>query len=160
MTRSNEINITPSILDRLIDYDPGVKTEPARSRIHDLRDLKQTVRRDLENLLNARSFTYHIDDDLEEVNNSLAVFGLPDFTGISSKDPAEQNRMTRAIEDAITIFEPRFVGVKVNLEPVSSLDKQLKFRIEASLNVEPTPEPVVFDTVLELDSGQFGVVEK
>jgi type VI secretion system protein ImpF len=160
MTRSNEINITPSILDRLIDYDPGVKTESARSRIHDLRDLKQTVRRDLENLLNARSFTYHIDDDLEEVNNSLAVFGLPDFTGISSKDPAEQNRMTRAIEDAITIFEPRFVGVKVNLEPVSSLDKQLKFRIEASLNVEPTPEPVVFDTVLELDSGQFGVVEK
>jgi type VI secretion system protein ImpF len=160
MARGNEINITPSILDRLTDYDPGVKTEPARSRVQNLRDLKQTVRRDLENLLNARSFTYHIDDDLEEVNNSLAVFGLPDFTGISSKDPAEQNRMTRAIEDAITIFEPRFIGVKVNLEPVSTLDKQLKFRIEASLNVEPAPEPVVFDTVLELDSGQFGVIEK
>ena len=36
----------------------------------------------------------------------------------------------------------------------------LKFRIEASLNVEPTPEPIAFDTVLQLGSGEFEVKEK
>ena len=158
--RTNDINITPSLLDRLIDHDPGAKTESARSRVHDLRDLKQAVRRDLETLLNARSFTSNIDENLEEVNSSVAVYGLPDFTGVGSKDPAQQNRMSRAIEEAIRIFEPRFVGVKVSLEPVGTLDKQLKFRIEANLNTEPVPEPVVFDTVLELDRGQFSIVEK
>ena len=68
--------------------------------------------------------------------------------------------MTRSIENAIEIFEPRFINVRVSLEPVSSVDKQLKFRIEASLNLEPTPEPVVFDTVLEMGSGNFAVIEK
>jgi predicted component of type VI protein secretion system len=34
----------------------------------------------------------------------------------------------------------------------------LKFRIEATLDIEPTPEPVVFDTVLQLGSGNFAVL--
>jgi type VI secretion system protein ImpF len=68
--------------------------------------------------------------------------------------------MTAAIEKAIEIFEPRFVGLRVHLEPVDPLDKQLRFRIEANLNVEPAPEPVVFDTVLQSGNGEFAVIEK
>ena len=46
------------------------------------------------------------------------------------------------------------------MEPVSSTDRELRFKVEAFLNVEPTPEPVVFDTVLELGSGDFQINEK
>lgn len=158
--RDKEIQITPSILDRLIDMEPRISTEPSRSRLSKLTELKQSVRRDLEWILNTRCVIGEIDDRMEEVKSSLAVYGLPDFTGLGAKDLSEQERIQGAIEDALRLFEPRFIGVKVTLDPVTNTDKHLTFRIEASLDVEPAPEPVVFDTVLQVGTSGFTVVEK
>jgi type VI secretion system protein ImpF len=156
----NEIRITPSVLDRLLDFEPDVSREAPKSRSKSLRDLKLSVRRDLEWLLNSRSFPEEIDERLEEVKKSVVVYGLPDITGISAKSHIEQKRLSDALENAIKIFEPRFLNLKVTLEPVNNIDRMLKFRIEARLNVEPTPEPIAFDTVLQLGSGEFEVTEK
>ena len=156
----NEIRITPSVLDRLLDYEPDVSRDAPKSRSKSLRELKLSVRRDLEWLLNSRSFPEEIDERLEEVKKSVVVYGLPDITGISAKSHIEQKRLTEALENAIKIFEPRFLNLKVTLEPVNNIDRMLKFRIEAQLNVEPTPEPFAFDTVLQLGSGDFEVTEK
>jgi len=76
---------------------------------------------------------------------------------VSAKSRIEQDIMTKSIETALKYFEPRFSNLKVSLEPVSNIDRSLKFRIEATLEVEPTPEAVVFDTVLQLGSGNFAV---
>jgi type VI secretion system protein ImpF len=156
----NEIRVTQSVLDRLIDLEPRVSTEPPKSNATSLADLKQSVRRDLEWLLNTRYF-YDPGDGvgLEETIKSVAFYGLPDFTGVSAKSNIEQSRMTQALEAALRHFEPRFINVKVSLEPISNVDRLLKFRIEASLDVEPAPEPVVFDTVLQMGSGNFAVKE-
>lgn len=156
----NEIRITPSVLDRLLDFEPDVSREAPKSRSKSLRELKLSVRRDLEWLLNSRSLPEEIDERLEEVKKSVVVYGLPDITGISAKSHIEQKRLTEALENAIKIFEPRFLNLKVTLEPVNNIDRMLKFRIEARLNVEPTPEPIAFDTVLQLGSGEFEVKEK
>jgi type VI secretion system protein ImpF len=156
----NEIRITPSVLDRLLDFEPDVSREAPKSRSKSLRDLKLSVRRDLEWLLNSRALPEEIDERLEEVKKSVVVFGLPDITGISAKSHIEQKRLTEALENAIKIFEPRFLNLKVTLEPVNNIERMLKFRIEARLNVEPTPEPIAFDTVLQLGSGEFEVKEK
>jgi predicted component of type VI protein secretion system len=45
----------------------------------------------------------------------------------------------------------------VTLLPISNVGRELKFRIEANLDVEPAPEPVSFDTVLQMGSGEFRV---
>ncbi len=89
----------------------------------------------------------------------MAFYGLPDFTGVSVSSHIEQARMTRAIEVAIRRFEPRFLNVKVYMDPVENLDRQLRFRIEATLDTEPTPEPIVFDSILNSGGGGFEVVE-
>jgi len=156
----NEIRVTPSLIDRLIDFEPKQSKEPPKSRSTSLRELKQSVRRDLEWLLNTRCHTIDFDDKLEEVKKSVLYYGLPDFTGVSIKNHNEQKRLTQAIEAAIKYFEPRFINLKVSLEPFNNTDRQLKFKIEASLDIEPTPEPVAFDTILQLGSGDFAVVEK
>lgn len=156
----NEIRVTPSVIDRLIDLDPKQSSEPPKSRSTSLRELKQAVRRDLEWLLNTRCFTNDIDDRLEEVKKSVACYGLPDITGISVKNHLEQKRLSKAIEMALKYFEPRFIDLKVTLEPINQIDRQLKFRIEARLDIEPTPEPIAFDTVLQLGSGEFEIKEK
>lgn len=153
----NEVRVSQSVLDRLIDLDPKVSTEPPKSQSTSLAELKQAVRRDLEWLLNTRCFYDVGDGGLEESLRSVAFFGLPDFTGASAKSHIEQARMTKAIETAIRNFEPRFINLKVTMEPVSNIDRLLRFRIEASLDVEPAPEPVAFDTVLQMGSGNFAV---
>lgn len=149
--------ITPSVFDRLIDLDPTSSTEVEPSRTVSLRELKLAVRRDLEWLLNTRC---HGNEDVAEnaeIRRSVAFYGLPDILGMSPKNPAEQKRLTKALETAIKQFEPRFLNPVVTLEPVDAVDRQLRFRIEASLDIDPTPEMVVFDTVLQTGSGEFAV---
>lgn len=155
-----EIRITPSVLDRLIDYEPNISSEPAKSRAKTLAELKQSIRRDLEWLLNTRQYIAEVDKNLEEVPKSVAMFGLPDFTGAGVKSNAEQKRLLKQIEMAVKFFEPRFLDLKVSYEPLEGVERILKFKIEAKLDIEPTPEPVVFDTVLQIGSGNFEVKEK
>ena len=153
----NEIRVSWSVLDRLIDYDPNLSQDAPKSQSASLVELKQAVRRDLEWLLNTRCHLDNEDGGLEEAPKSVAFYGLPDFTSVSAKNAGERDRMIRSIEAAVAIFEPRFSGTKVTLEPISNVDRTLKFKIEATLEIEPTPEPVVFDTVLQLGSGNFSV---
>ncbi|HTH38540.1 MAG TPA: type VI secretion system baseplate subunit TssE [Pyrinomonadaceae bacterium] len=161
MSRTDhEIRLTPSILDRLLDFEPGMSKEPPRSQAQSLADLKKSVKRDLEWLLNTRHTPIEIPETLEELNESMAVYGLPDLTALSVKNPNEQNRLAKSIETALRVFEPRFINVKVSLEPINSTDRQLRFHIEAHLDIEPVPEPVSFDTVLQVGSGEFAVSEK
>lgn len=153
----NEIRITQSVLDRLIDEEPAMSQDPPKVRSVSLAELKKSVRRDLEWLLNTRCFAENVDGGLEESMRSVAFYGLPDFTAVSVKNPNEQRRMAKALEEAIKVFEPRFSDLKVTLEPIDSIDRLLKFRIEATLDVDPAPEPVTFDTVLQLGGSSFEV---
>lgn len=148
------------MFDRLLDYDPQTSTEAPKSRTRSLEDLKQSVRRDLEWLLNTRKPLWNVPETLEEANNSLAVYGLRDMTGISIKNPHIQKELIEDVERTIKIFEPRLIDLKVSLEPFEHTDKHLKFKIESRLDVEPAPEPIVFDTVLELGSGDFEIKER
>src|SRR5262245_22980862 len=134
----NEIKVSQSVLDRLIDYEPRQSQEAPKSQITSLAELKQSVRRDLEWLVNTRCLAENVDDGLEEALKSVAFYGLPDFTAVSAKNQEEQARMSKAIENAIKIFEPRFTDLRVSLEPLSEVDRSLKFRIEATLEIEPT----------------------
>ncbi|MGH9947170.1 MAG: type VI secretion system baseplate subunit TssE [Pyrinomonadaceae bacterium] len=153
----NHVRVSTSVLDRLIDLDPRESQEAPKSQSASLTELKQAVRRDLEWLLNTRCFAENVDGGLEETLKSVAFYGLPDFTATSVTNQYDQDRMRQAIETALKNFEPRFSGVKVILEPISNVDRTLKFRIEATLEIDPYPEPVVFDTVLQLGTGNFAI---
>lgn len=155
----SEIRIKPSLLDRLIDYEPRVSREAPKTRVKSLEELKQAVRRDLEWLLNTRCFPDKIPDRLEEVMSSLAIYGLPDFTGGSIKSSTEQKRLVKALETAIKLFEPRLMNLRVSLDPLDDNDRNLRFRIDALLKVKPVPEVVTFDTVLQMGSGEYEVKE-
>lgn len=151
----NEIRITLSVLDRLIDEEPQLATEAPASRPKSLRQLKLAVRRDLEWLLNTRQVVTGIPEDLKETTHSLASYGLPDFTSYSIKSPAERNKVRRALENAISIFEPRLADVIVSIDPLRENERVIKFRVDARLKVDPVPEPITFDTVLQLGTGKY-----
>ena len=156
----NDVGITKSVLDRLIDYEPGNSREAVGSRSKNLKELRETVRRDLEWLLNTRHIAGGIPPDLKELHNSVAAFGLPDFANLSTNQLDDQRRMRSDIEEAIRIFEPRLQDVVVTLQPSHSTERLMHFRIDGRLNVEPVPEPISFDTVLQLVNGQYVIKEQ
>lgn len=158
--RDNEFRLVPSVLDRLLDYEPELSSEPHKSRVGSLKDFKQSIKRDLEWLLNTRAFAGEVDEKLEEVWKSVFCYGITDFTGVSANNEGDKQQLTSVLEKAIEYFEPRFIDVKITLQPVNNLDRSLKFHIEANLNIEPSPEPIAFDTVLEVGSGEFVLKER
>jgi len=155
--QTHEVRITLSVLDRLIDYEPDISREPPVSRERSMRILKQAIRRDLEWLLNAREPLFEVTPDHELVSGSVATYGLADFSTMSVKNATDQTQMRRMIEDKLRIFEPRLLDVVVSLEPPRDLDRSVRFRINARLRVDPSPEPVTFDTTLNLYSGEYEV---
>lgn len=147
----HEVIIVPSVLDRLLDNEPEAAQEPTADRYQSVRELKRSVARDLEALLNTRREALdEIPSEFTEVNRSLVNYGLQDFTAFNLLSLSDRNRVRRALEQVIAAFEPRLERVRVNLEPPREHDRTLRFRIEALLNMKPATEPVTFDTVLQL----------
>ncbi|MGE0756112.1 MAG: type VI secretion system baseplate subunit TssE, partial [Pirellulaceae bacterium] len=107
--------LIPSVLDRLLDDEPEKTHEAPRSRNQVLREMKQSVRRDLENLLNTRWRCVAFPANLDEMDLSLVNYGIPDFTGVNMAAPSERERMRQIIERIVRKFEPRFKSVKVKL---------------------------------------------
>jgi type VI secretion system protein ImpF len=148
-----------SVLDRLIDLEPRNSQEVPPSRGQSVRQLKESVRRDLEWLLNTRLVAIPPDERLRHVNRSLYVYGLPDFSAYSLSNPDDQNKLMRHLQIAIKNFEPRLAKVRVVPIEVSGTNtRTLRFRIEALLLMDPAPEHISFDTLLQLSSGEYEVV--
>lgn len=147
-----------SLLDRLLDSNPQSQQEAPRSRSQAMRDLKQAVGRDLENLLNTRWRAQSWPPNLDELDVSLVNYGIPDFTGANMSLPSEREELRRLVEHVIRRYEPRFKSVKVSLrENRDEFDRTLRFRIDAVLYAEPAPEPVTFDSMLEPASANFEI---
>jgi type VI secretion system protein ImpF len=150
--------IVASVLDRLLDDDPEVKSEPPRAARPVLRELRASVCRDLEDLLNTRLRPLSWPEELTELDRSLLAYGIPDMTGANLASPRAREEFLRLVEAVIRRCETRFKSVKVvALETGEPLDRTLRFRVEALLHADPAPEPVVFDSTLEPVTRSFEV---
>jgi type VI secretion system protein ImpF len=154
----HEEPLVPSVLDRLVDFEPDVRREAPRSRHQVLRELKQSVRRDLENLLNTRISCVPPPPELLELRQSLVNYGIPDLTGASFDDPREREKFTQTIANVIRRFEGRLQKLSVQLLNRSDPgDRAIHFQIDATLQAEPAPEPIQFDSILRLPTGSVEV---
>ncbi len=142
--------LRPSILDRLIDNDPNNNVEVDPDQHQKLKELRNSVRRDLENLLNTRFRMVEPDNELSEIQSSLLNYGLPDLATVNISDKEKREEFIQHLESILIEYEPRFKSVKVRyMDNSDSLDRTLRFRIDATLYADPSPEMVVFDSILE-----------
>jgi len=152
-----DLGLVPSVLDRLIVLRPKVSTEPQETRSHRLAQMKVAVKRDLEWLLNTKRPALDLPEAFRQLDWTALTFGLPDLTTSSLKSPDDQHRLRRVVLEAIRRYEPRLTQVTVTLEKSREFERALRFRIDALLLVEPTPEPVTFDSMLQLQTKSFVV---
>ena len=153
-----EQTVTLSLMERLIDQDPKNATENPMTRAQSLRLLKNSLRRDLEWLLNSRQNPEAVGPEYRELERSLFNYGLPDATSLSWTSLADRQKLSRMIQLAVARFEPRISRLKVvPLESMGSARHVLRFQIEGLLDMDPAPEHISFDTVLQLSSGDYQV---
>lgn len=157
--REIERAVQPSLLDRLTDLEPRNSNEGRVGYLESARQFKQGLQRDLEWLLNTRRTPVAAPEDLEELSHSLYHYGLPDLTSISRDSPEARDRLLRRVEDAIALFEPRLTNVRIGVVEMETEQhrRELRFHVEGTLLMDPTPEQVIFDTVLHFASGQYEV---
>jgi type VI secretion system protein ImpF len=145
------------LLDEIFS-DELLKMRPAAPSTASVRELKNAVSRDIESLLNTRrELQEGAPPEYIEVNNSLLMFGLPDFTSFSLLNSRDTRRICRAVEEALSKFEPRLKSVRVSLQPTQQFDPALHFRIDALLRMDPVTTPVTFDAALQISTCAYRV---
>jgi len=168
---------TPSLIDRLSREDlPGDGLEPelgqARTNTGEMKirkkasnaqrreainRFKDSVKRDLEWLLNTRQV---VDDRLPlypEVSRSVYAYGLPDISSVNVGSVHDQNELLRRMERAIEAFDKRLTKTEIALEPLIGLNRVLRFSISGVVLMDPAPEEIVIDTILDPTSGEYEV---
>jgi type VI secretion system protein ImpF len=150
----------PSLLDRLIDDEPGRATEARENRSTSLQRLRDNVLRDLNWLFNATSSSIDFDGD-PLLDASVINYGMPPLAG----RPASQYDMgdlSRVLRDVILRFEPRIIAhtLKVTAQRNGRDNHNvIGFRIEGQLWSQPIPLEIYMRTEIDLESGMTQVSE-
>jgi type VI secretion system protein ImpF len=152
--------VQAGLLDRLIDENPDIRAEAPITRAESLRRFRASIKRDLEWLLNTIQSGDTYPAAYREVRKSILTYGLPDVSGFSLQNKSDEFRLLRTIEEVIESFEPRLRRIRVtNPSEVSSTQQAIVFHVDALLMMDPAPERIAFDTVLEVGKGAYTVKE-
>jgi type VI secretion system protein ImpF len=144
-------------MGRLIGEEPAWKGGHGGAR-NVRRAMEEHVRRDLESLLNTRWRCRSWPPGLDELEQSLVNYGIPDFSAASFGDPVNQRDLRRIIELSIKRFEPRLRNIRVILvERGGVQDRLLHFKIEAELSDGVERRLIAFETALDTSSASFQV---
>ena len=137
-----------SLLDRLLTA-PSDETE-GLTLTYSLEQLRESVARDVEALLNSRSaIDFEQLADMPQARRSVYCFGIRDFVGRVLRNGQEQRHIAASLSHAIGAFEPRLRDVRVEFYQRPGTMNSLSFIIRAMLLAHPSAEPVAFDAVLQ-----------
>jgi type VI secretion system protein ImpF len=144
----------PGLLDRLMGEDgragAGLSIE----------QLKDSVARDLEALLNTRAaIPSEKFDEYPHARGSIVNYGLADFAGMCLTSSEDREAICAALKRAIETHEPRLTDVTAALEEDEVGINRLNFVITAKLRVNPSAEPVNFNAVLQPSSLRYSITK-
>lgn len=147
-------SLRSSLLDRFVDAERGAAVDSRQT----LSEMMDSVKRDLENLLNTRYRVSSWPPTLEELKHSLVNYGVPDFCGINMSSVSDRALFRDLLEEAIHLHEPRFLRLKVELvDQKNRFDRVLQFRIDGLLRTSPEPAEVKFDSSLDPKTNRIQV---
>ncbi len=148
---------TPGLFDRLLGMPARGPGKAAAQRLT-IEELKDTVARDLEALLNTRACIQ--DETLQaypECSRSMVAYGLSDFADLCLSSPTDRAAICASIEKTIGCHEPRLRNVRASLDLQGDSVNRLNFSITAVLVASVSQEPVNFDAVLTPSTLQYSI---
>ncbi|MFT7559568.1 MAG: type VI secretion system protein ImpF [Flavobacteriales bacterium] len=145
------------VLDRLIDTSGNIGEQQPHMV---LRQLRESVRRDMESLFNTRIRCISSPDHSPHLNDSLLNYGIPDISAVNLVSKVHRNSFCREIEKTIKAYDPRIKSVKVSsVTGVDPEDPSVRFKVEATLHTNPSPERIIFDSALNPITHTMAITE-
>ena len=153
--------LQPCLLDRLTDREPEVAKESRDQRVMSMRRYRAAVLRDLEMLLNSRTYPPESEIyDFSEAEQSVLNYGIPDLAGTSVLSVGSAEFETQ-VKQAILRFEPRVSRRSLSVHIVSSVGPEviraLSFEVEGELWAHPLPERLFVRTEVDLETGRHSL---
>jgi type VI secretion system protein ImpF len=140
---------TPTLFDRLMDE---------RSATWSPEQLKESVARDLEALLNTRvAVPLEFFQGYPRCSVSVLNYGLMDFAGVSLSSAQERESICTSMKRAIARHEPRLREVRIEIDTDGGEVNRLNFAVVAVLLVDGVREPVNFNAVLQQSSLHYSI---
>lgn len=150
-----EVTVAAPLFDRLVDLEPRSRREARPFRALDRRGLRESVRRELERLLNTRSSLPA--SRLAERELTVIDYGVPDFVDQTPKNPTDRARIAKILERTIAAFEPRLREVRVEIGDLRDEKQALWVKVDALLVVDEVREPISFPAVIRRGAGESEV---
>ncbi len=117
-------------------------------------EMRDMVRRDLEDLLNTRQGPGDIPPWFENLGSSMAVYGLNSIESVDMSVKDELLKLLTDVKISIQLFEPRLENVDVSIAKAND-DNQtrspfvLHLRIDAVMRIGAYVDRVVFNTMIQ-----------
>lgn len=147
----------PSLLDKLLGTEGHGPARGAAMRLS-VDQVKETVARDIEALLNAHAcLGSEVLAGFPHAARSLLGLGLVDISSLSMSSDRDRQRVQAAIVRALADHDQRLREVDVRVLESRQPGTPLCFTIRAKLLLNPDVEPVAFDAVLQPGSNRYAV---
>lgn len=122
--------------------------------------LRAEVAKDLVSLMNTTNLESSQDlSAVPQVRSSILNYGIPDLVRRSIDEMKVEN-ITKEIEQALTVYEPRLIAQSIRVERdrrVKIGELKVRFTVRADLRCDPVNVPLEFVADVELESGKIKV---
>ncbi len=122
-----------------------------------VRQYKESLKRDLEWLFNTRQTFDHRIERYPQIERSVYAYGLPDITSVNIGSVHDQRKLTEIMKRSLQRFEGRLTDVSIDFQPIAGGSRSLQFTISGVLLMDPAPEEVRIDTILDSTSARYEV---
>jgi type VI secretion system protein ImpF len=145
-----------SILDRLIDEAPDRAFDAPASLVDQVRDMRESIRRDLEALLNTRRCPSAPPIVLGELKDALVSYGVDGMVSANLVTDEAKLKLAQMIERRISLFETRLSDVRVTiLKSRTMTERALRMRIQASFRLHEGMPPISFESTIDPSTQRF-----
>lgn len=147
-----------SVLDRLADADPDRAEDHPKTIGDQVLEVRESLRRDLERLLNTRRCPKSPPAGVGDLSDSLVAFGVDGFFVTSLVTDRQREEFAAAMERRIRVFEPRLSELTVStLPPRHPSERSLRLRIEAVYRAQEGMPAIAFETAVDPSTQRFRV---
>ncbi|MFZ1416332.1 MAG: type VI secretion system baseplate subunit TssE [Defluviicoccus sp.] len=153
--------LQPALLDRLRDDEPDKTQEPREQRVLSMRQLRESVLRDLQWLLNTGNLA--ATGELEHfplIARSVVNYGIRDLSGTTAI--AMRDTLEGMIRQAILDFEPRILkdSLRVRAVEADQMNRNaIGLEIEGELWGQPLPTLLFLRSEIDFETGDVTVQE-
>lgn len=138
--------VRASLFDRLIDEEPGRRTEERPLSTHNVEQLVESIEAEVTRVLNARNPLLAAPEGLER---SVIDYGVNDFASLYTENEPARAELEAMLRTALETYEPRLARVQVEVQGEPLSQSMLEVRISGDLVATPVPAAISFKVQLE-----------